>query len=307
MAHSIIGSGVYNLDTVVVREYPEGPQRQRVFTERTVLEESGGTCGNVVTMLSHLGWRSFPEVTLDMSAEGARLRDDLGRWGCDLRFARCLPEGGTTLLRCVHKRDPEGRHVTAFRATSPGSRFPKRHFLRLRDEVPQFLESLDFTPDVYFFDDSAAGNRAVAAAMRERGALVWHEPDRLEGKAGEACVSVSDIVKFSSENIPDVSFTDAWKDRLFIQTMGGDGIRFRLRGGDWVTVPAVPNPDVVDWEGAGDWTTSAFLDALGRRGLLRMDALTEENVRECLAEAQSLASASVSYMGSKGMIHAGKI
>jgi len=43
MKRRILGTGVFNLDTIVVREYPDGPQRQRVFNEKNVLEEVGGT------------------------------------------------------------------------------------------------------------------------------------------------------------------------------------------------------------------------------------------------------------------------
>ena len=39
-------------------------------------------------------------------------------------------------LRCTHKRDKmTGEHTASFIATSPGSRFPKRRFIRARDEA----------------------------------------------------------------------------------------------------------------------------------------------------------------------------
>ena len=67
MQKTIIGTGIFNLDTIVVREYPEWPA-MRPFVEKEVLQEVGGT----------------------------------------------------TLLRCTHK---------------------KRHFLRARDEAPAFLDA----------------------------------------------------------------------------------------------------------------------------------------------------------------------
>ena len=58
MRKTIIGSGIYNLDVIVVREYPSWPER-RPFVDRTVLQEVGGTCGNVL----------LPEEMLDVLSE----------------------------------------------------------------------------------------------------------------------------------------------------------------------------------------------------------------------------------------------
>ena len=67
-------------------------------------------------------------------------------------------------------------------------------------------------------------------------------------------------------------------------------------------MPPVENPDFLDGEGAGDWTSSAFLAALGRRGLPRLADLDVETVEACLREAQQTASRSVGFLGSKGML-----
>ena len=60
--------------------------------------------------------------------------------------------------------------------------------------------------------------------------------------------------------------------------------------------------NVVDWDGAGDWTTSTFLNALAETDALSIKRLTAEVVKEALEKAQIVASKSVSFMGSKGMI-----
>lgn len=68
-----LGSGVFNLDTVVVREYPEGYQKQRTFNEKLMTEEVGGTCGNVMSMLPYLGVQTFPLALLDQSEQGLKI------------------------------------------------------------------------------------------------------------------------------------------------------------------------------------------------------------------------------------------
>ena len=93
-----------------------------------------------------------------------------------------------------------------------------------------------------------------------------------------------------------------YRDKLFIQTLGADGLRFNLRGEGWVNLPPVENENVVDWDGAGDWTTSTFLNALAEADALSIKRLTTEVVTEALEKAQIVASKSVSFIGSKGMI-----
>ena len=51
MEKTVIGTGIFNLDIIVKRDYPEWPQL-RPFTDNVVMEEVGRTCGNVMCMLS---------------------------------------------------------------------------------------------------------------------------------------------------------------------------------------------------------------------------------------------------------------
>jgi len=296
-----VGSGIYNLDTIVIRDYPDGPARKR-FTEKVVAEEVGGTCGNVMCLLSNFGLEAYPQVSLDDSPEGMKITKDLERYGCDLRFVTNTPEGGTTLLRVTHKRNPDGSPKISVRAGSPGgSRFPRRKFLRARDEAPAFVDALtsEFIPDFYFFDSPAAGHRYVARALRTMGTTVYFEPSSVSTKADLESISLSDIVKFSDENVPDTSFADAFNDKLFVQTRGKDGLCFKLRGGEWKVLPGIPNDNVVDTEGAGDWTSAAIIYGIVRSGKPFAE-LNEEDLVPILMEAQRFASEKVSYLGSKG-------
>ena len=235
---------------------------------------------------------NHPVACLDDSVEGLKIMEDLKAFGCDCTYVSNTHGGGTTLLRCTHKKDADGRHVMSVRADSPGgSRFPKRHFLRARDEAPAFLEALKEAPAVFFFDDSAAGNRALAKGLKERGSLIFFEPSRVASNADLDAIGLSDFVKFSDENVPDVSFADAFPDKVFIQTMGPAGVRIKEKGGAWYVVEGVRNDTVVDTEGAGDTFTSAFINAMA----------DGETVADAAREAMKMASRSVGFLGSKGM------
>ena len=297
MDKSIIGTGIFNLDIIVVREYPAWPV-MRPFVEKEVLQEVSGTCGNVMCMLATMGWKARPVACLDDSAEGRKITEDLKQFGCDCSFVSNTAGGGTTLLRCTHKKDAAGNHVMSVRAGSPGgSRFPKRHFLRARDEAPVFMDQLIEVPSVFFFDDPAAGHRYLAREMKRKGCqLVYFEPSKVATNADLESVRVSDVVKFSDENVPDVSFTDLFPDKVFIQTMGPKGVRYKYKGRPWEEIEAVPVRDVVDTEGAGDCFTATFLNAIADGGL------TLSSIPAAIREAMENASRSVGYFGSKGFI-----
>ena len=299
---TIIGTGIFNLDSIVVREYPLGPENKK-FIEKTIIEEAGGTCANVMCILVHFGWETFPVAILDATEEGYKLSASLKQYGCNCKYVRNTEEGGTTTLKVTHKLNPNGSPKVSVRAGSPGgSRFPRRHFLRKRDEAPSFLQTLDFTPDVFFFDDPAAGHRLLAESLASKGSLIYFEPASIKEKKDYDSIALSHIIKFSGENIERPEFTENYKDKLFIQTLGSEGVRFNLKGQGWITLPPVVNSNLVDWEGAGDWTTSAFLNALADADALSIDKLTTQIVTCALTTAQEVASQSVSYMGSKGMI-----
>ena len=301
MKKTILGSGVYNLDIIEVRDYPQWPL-QRPFTDREVLREVGGTCGNVMSILAWMGWDSRPLALLDDSPEGMRITADLKWFGCDCRHVSNTPDGGTTMLWCKHKRNPDGSPKVSCRAGAPGgSRFPKRRFPRMRDEAPAFLEALEEAPSVFFFDDPAAGNRVLARGLRERGALVFFEPAKVEGNTGLDAVKASDIIKFSDQNIPDPAFVDAFDDKVFIQTLGPKGVRVKVGRKPWVVIDAVPAEKVVDTEGAGDSFTSAFLDRIAE-----LDGIDEASVIEAAGKALEFSGRSVAYMGSKGIVRAAK-
>ena len=61
--NTIIGSGQYNYDIIKVREYPDGfiTGKRNPYNETIIAEEVGGTCGNVMCMLAHLGWDGMPQ------------------------------------------------------------------------------------------------------------------------------------------------------------------------------------------------------------------------------------------------------
>lgn len=287
---TVIGAGIINLDLIIYKN--------NINPEELLIEEVGGTCGNVMCILAHLGWESYPIAVLDTSTEGYKIKKSLEDYGCKSNFVYNNDEGGTTIIKMMHKYGIDGSHKMTIKAGSPADpRFPKRHFLRKKDEVPTFIEQLDFIPNIFFFDDSSAGHRAIAEYLKSKGSLIYFEPSSIKDKKDLESIKISDIIKFSQENIPDVAFTENYDDKLFIQTLGKEGIRFKFKTNDWIILPGIYNDNVIDVAGAGDWTTAIFLN-----NLTYDHNLVCEDIMCALTEAQNIASKSISYMGSKGLI-----
>jgi sugar/nucleoside kinase (ribokinase family) len=248
-------------------------------------------------------WHSLPAARLDDSEVGLQLKADLESYGCDTRYLTNTPDGGTTILDIIHKTGRDGKPKTAYLAHSPrGGRFVNHRFWTLK-QAQELFDSLEEMPDVFFFDRCAPGNILLAQLFHERGVLVYYEPNEPVDRNFLRAVAASDIVKVSNEKHPDVSFIEGFTDKLFIQTMSEKGLRFKLRAEGWITIPPEHNPHAVDGEGAGDWTTSAFIHEMGHHRMLTFDRIHLPNVTHCLEEAQRVASQSVSYIGAKGLIH----
>ncbi|MCQ2384121.1 MAG: PfkB family carbohydrate kinase [Paludibacteraceae bacterium] len=310
---SIMGVGAYCLDTIVKREYPNGfvPGRRNKFVEHLIQEEVGSNPGNVMCIMGWFGWNSYPIALFDNSREGLKLTADFQRYGCNTRFVSNTPEGGTNLLKVIHALDDNGNPIRKFsKRHAPNSGFPKDKAFTVMGKdatLPKFIASLDFLPDVYFFESTTAAWRELGKWMRSKGVMVYYEVQRMSMKEFPKylkCMKESDIVKFSDEAVEDLGFVDELKDKLVIQTLGSKGVRFNLRGAGWQALPPVVNENVVDTEGCGDWTTASFINALGKRGVLKFENLTADLVSECLMEAQGYASQCASYIGTKGIIAA---
>lgn len=289
-----LGAGTFPLDNL---------QEKIGKNVNIIYQHVGGTAGNVMTILAWMGWHTLPAARLDDSEAGLLIKADLESYGCDTRLVSNTPDGGTTILDIIHKTDRDGKPKTAYMAHSPrGGRFVNHRFWTMK-QAQELIDSLEEMPDVFFFDRCAPGNILLAQLFHERGVLVYYEPNEPVDRNFLRAVAASDIVKFSNEKHPDVSFTEGFTDKLFIQTLNEKGLRFKLRAEGWMTIPPEHNPHAVDGEGAGDWTTSTFINELGHHHMLTFDRIHQPNVTHCLEEAQRVASMSVSYLGAKGLIH----
>jgi sugar/nucleoside kinase (ribokinase family) len=290
-----IGTGLLALDVVYTtsREEPIG-------------RWAGGTCGNVLTILSFLGWSTYPVARLADNTPAALLCRDLASWGVQLEYITQERHGSTPVI-VQHIRQDGGRglHHFSFRCPICSSRLPGYRPVpasTIRYRLPSMP-----TPAVFFFDRASRGAIDMAGAFRRNGALIVFEPStqRDQGLFKEA-LSVSHIVKVSHERWADRGELSPGENNwLLIETLGSEGLRFRSRlpsshSSGWQHVAGFPVVKYRDTAGAGDWCTAGIIARLGTQGAKGLEYIGQEEVRDAFRQGQLLASWNCGFEGARG-------
>ena len=297
----IVGTGFIVLDVTL----PEGPPRSAYPAW------SGGTCGNVLSILGALGWRADAIGRIGCDGAGACLTRDLRDSGVDVSRLDAEETGGTAVILHRITRDSRGRPAHNFGWACPACdvRYPGyRPVLVARAaEIAPTLGRFD----VFFFDRVSRGVLDLAHNAYASGALVMFEPSAsTEPRAFVEAVSTSHIVKYAADRRAKLETCfDAVsaKDRpsLEIETLGARGLRFRVRGERrWTSRAAIAVEPMRDAAGAGDWLTSGLLHGLHAGGA-KPETLDQSGIVEnALDVGTGLAAFSCQFEGPRGALYA---
>jgi sugar/nucleoside kinase (ribokinase family) len=292
-----VGTGLIALDVVVSEGQPEAPSFW-----------AGGTCCNVLTALSYLGWRTAPVARLRGGAPAARILSDLLQWGVRTDYISLDEDGSTPVIVQWIRQTPQGepRHTFSWRCPKCGARLPgyKPVLVNDAESVGGRLDS----PCVFFFDRLSRGALMLAQKSAELGAAVVFEPPSVGNPTlFREAWEIADIVKYSHERLQDLpaeleASTGPW---LQIETLGRDGLRYRLRGRGtrprrWQHLEAVPATRLRDTAGAGDWCTAGLIHKLFPRGARALETADDLDVRDALRYGQSLAAWTCGFEGPRG-------
>jgi len=300
---SVVGTGLIVLDVTVsaVTPAPAHP----VWT--------GGTCGNVLAILSFLGWKSHAVGRIGNDAAGTCLLRDLLDSGVDSKNIDREAAGTPIILHRVSVDRRGGvRHGYAFECPQCDRRYPSfRPVLVSRAEA---LAGVAGVASVFFFDRVSRGILDMAAAARKNDAIVVFEPSASsEEKQFVEAYEVSDVVKYARERRAKF---DPWLEKaasrrrvpLEIETRGAEGLAFRLRGERrWRTREAMPVPYLRDASGAGDWLTAGFLYAAARDGGISKVLIEPEAVERALQVGEALAAFNCQFEGPRGAMYASDV
>lgn len=269
---------------------------------------AGGTTGNVLAAAAFLGWDSTALARLERDNAGVFVEQDLASFGVDVELLHMEPVCATPIVVQKNFKGRDGRLKHSFSWTCPhcGEYLPGYRAL-LSESADRVASSVQ-TPTVFFTDRVSRGTLNLAKGLKRRGAVIFFEPSTL-GDAAQfvEMLQLADVLKYSDQRAK--SFSDLLPEhtaRVEIQTMGEEGLRFRLstraKAAAWTNLPAYL-ADVVDTSGAGDWTTAGMISALFRNGREGLRTLTKAKIRTALEFGQSLAAVNCGYEGARGMTY----
>ncbi|MGA2658575.1 MAG: carbohydrate kinase family protein [Verrucomicrobiota bacterium] len=295
-----VGAGLFALDQLLIG-------RKRV---RANQEYAGGSCGNVTAILAFFDWKSYAVARLGTDRTAQRLLDDLEFCRVNTDFVARETTGVTPVIILRLAEDGNGLYRSRFEWKDPvsGDRLP-----RYRPLPKSYAERI--TPDlpaakVFYFDRAERSSLVLATAMRRSGAVAFFEPSSCKDDSMfTECLAVSDIVKYSADRIPKPPRNPASRSpRLEIQTLGGDGLRYRLKlatdiPGPWRKLGAFPVRQFRDATGCGDWCSAGIIARLCARGRRNFMSLPEAKITRGIRFGQALAAINCEYEGARGPMY----
>ena len=294
----VIGTGLVALDVVIPHGLDTDPQLR-----------AGGTCGNVLTALSYLGWNSYPIARLSEDGASKQVASDLKKWGVRLDFVTFGSEGSTPVVIQHIRNNKTGDPTHSFSRKCPccGAFLPWYKAVRVAD-VTNLVPKLP-TPQVYFFDRTSPGALALAKEARDLGAIVFFEPSTSSEPSHLAeALELAHIVKISSDRIAsNEAVLSSCQPQIVIETQGSMGLRLRhtpsegkKRVRKWHTMESFPVDGVKDTAGAGDWCAAGIIHMLGAMGAKGLEKLTLDEIRKAVRLGQAMAAWACEFVGPRG-------
>lgn len=282
----VAGAGLVGMDLLITDR-----------DDQPIKRWAGGSCGNVLTILSTLNWDSFPIARLGRDEPAVIIRKDLEYWGVKTRFATSTSTGSSPI---IIQRNNHESHTFEFRCPDCRARLPR--FKRpLLDRTPQYISELP-AANVFYFDRAVPAALRLAEYFRSNGALVIFEPNNSTDRdLFERGVNVSHILKYTKDT--KIRLRDVDHPWLHIETLGPDGLRFRINGGAWTERDAYKTDTVADTSGAGDWCSAGLLHILGRYWSGDPNMVDADLIDRGLSYGQALAALNCLFEGARGALY----
>ncbi len=292
----IFGTGLVALD-LVISANPDVPVRSW----------AGGTCGNVLSILSYLGWDAYPIARMNDDAASKRIRADMKRWGVHLDFAGCGPTTDTPIIiqQILRGRDGLPKHRFSWSCPHCGSWLPG--FKPVTTKAVEVVAASLPNASVFFMDRLSRAAILMAQQAAANGAVVVFEPSaKSDEKLLREAVEVAHVIKYSDQRIARIpgAMERGSATLVEVQTLGANGLRYRHRlrhtVSTWKALEAVSAPQLVDTCGAGDWCTAGLVSTVaidGQEGLVRAGA---SGLSAALRYGQMLAAWNCGFEGARG-------
>jgi len=293
-----VGTGLVALD-VILNGNPSDPPK--FF--------AGGSCGNVLIILSYLNWQVHPIARLGKNRATTELVKDFKHWNVNTDLISISPDGSTSII--IHRifKNKQGQPIHKFEFKDPdtGSWLPSYKPV-LQKDVNK-ITTKQPKSEVFYFDRVTRGSIELAKFNKTQGALIFFEPTSIrDNKLFKECLEVSDILKFSRERIRNYEILFP-KQQAFleIETLAKSGLRFRYSKNKtaikWNKLEAFKISPLIDSAGAGDWCSAGIIVKLGRGGIRALKKTNKNNVISALKYGQALGAINCCFDGARGAMY----
>lgn len=293
-----VGSGLLALD-VVINGNPKVPLK--LF--------AGGSCGNVLTILSFMKWESYPIARLNRNNATKKMLSDLKEWNVKTNLITQTEDGSTPIIIQRIKKDKNGNSTHTFQFKNPDNGEWLPSYKPVLGSDVESLTKKSPCPNVYYFDRVSRSTIDLAKYYKSQGALIYFEPSSMaENKQFEECLNVADVFKYSSDRIKNYANKyPSQRVPLEIETLGKDGVRFRysqdLSSKKWVTIPGYQISYVVDAAGSGDWFSAGLISIIGKTGLKSFKKSNEKDIIAAIKYGQALGALNCFFDGARGIMY----
>jgi sugar/nucleoside kinase (ribokinase family) len=297
---TVVGTGLIALDVII-----------KAHGQRNPWLWTGGTCGNVLTIMSYLGWQAFPVARLNGDAASRCVEEDLTRWQVRLDHARTTPGSQTPIV--VHRisKTPKGLPFHRFSWTCPNCGAWLPGYRPVLASAARSIAQRLGNPKVFFLDRLSRGALVLAKACIGKGALVFFEPSGFgEPRLFKEALRLAHILKYSNERARSFhGVGNGGGPLLEIETLGAEGLRYRSRiagatTNGWERLEAYQVADFRDAGGAGDWCTAGIIHGLVQNGLTGLTQARRPQLEDALRFGQALAAWNCGYEGARGGMYA---
>ena len=289
-APTAFGMGLIALDVIMV---PDNSEKMR----------TGGSCGNVLTVLNWLGWQSYPIANLKNDKPADIICRDLNHWKIELDFIIRSETGSTPIV--IEKLKSNGIHEFMFKCPIRGISLPRYKPISV-DDVDSILLQKKYKPSVFYFDRVSKSAITLAREFADRGTIIVFEPCSLRNKGlFRKALEICHILKYSKEqNKIFKKIGSRPMPVLEIETLGPKGLRYRAHFDStnpiWKHMEAYKLGYIVDTAGAGDWCTAGIIHSLCQGGLDEFKKLSSERLKSGLRFGQALAAFNCMFEGARG-------
>jgi fructokinase len=274
---------------------------------------TGGSCGNVLIILSYFGWNTFPLGRFKEDNFSKFIINDLKKWGVDTTYLKIEDKASTPVIieKVRQKENGGSTHAFSFFCPECNSFLPRYRPITRK----QAVSILDNLPASYvcYIDRVSAGSLEYAKSCKDKGAIIFFEPTKIdENQNFSKILEICDILKYSNEIcITDPKIVRDSDVPLKIETLGSSGLLFSfnnrlLRKGNkkWQKIKAFSIKDVVDAAGAGDWCSAGLIHFLNMKKIKDINQLDEKTLRTALNFGQALAAGNCKFFGARGSMYA---